>query len=50
MKKKIAPVLLSLVLLCGCGKAPAQDAMADLPETVPTTQEVTVETTVPSTL
>ena len=47
MKKKIALVLLSLALLCGCGKAPAQDAMADLPETVPTTQEATVETTEP---
>ena len=45
MKKKVALLLLSLVLLCGCGKAPSQEAMADLTET--TQVETTVETTVP---
>ena len=44
MKKRFAFFLLVLALLCGCGKAPAKEAMANLTET---TQETTVETTVP---
>ena len=48
MKKKMILALLSLALLCGCQKAPAEDVMASLPEiTVETTQATTEATTAP---
>lgn len=47
MKKKVAILLLLPVLLCGCMQQPAEQAMASLTETNPTTPEATVPTTEP---